>query len=163
IVQAANNANIHARPMRANARAIVIEAFCSAFRWLDELIADPRHTPETLALREGKTERSIKMTLSLAFLSPDIVKAAVEGRLPRGYGLRRLVRSSDGMAPAVASARTRVAGITNRPPALPCRPAGLPVDLHRSERVGRASYPQALFEIGPRGNMPKSSLGNENL
>ena len=27
------------------------------------------------------------MTVSLAFLAPDIVKAAVEGRLPRGYGL----------------------------------------------------------------------------
>jgi hypothetical protein len=31
------------------------------------------------------------MTLSLAFLAPEIVKAAVEGRLPRGYGLKRLV------------------------------------------------------------------------
>ena len=31
------------------------------------------------------------MTLSLAFLAPDIVKAAVQGRLPRGYGLKRLV------------------------------------------------------------------------
>jgi hypothetical protein len=30
------------------------------------------------------------MTLSLAFLAPDIVKAAVEGRLPRGFGLKRL-------------------------------------------------------------------------
>jgi site-specific DNA recombinase len=31
------------------------------------------------------------MTLSLAFLAPGIVKAAVEGRLPRGFGLKRLV------------------------------------------------------------------------
>jgi site-specific DNA recombinase len=31
------------------------------------------------------------MTLSLAFLAPEIVKAAVEGRLPRGFGLKRLV------------------------------------------------------------------------
>jgi hypothetical protein len=30
------------------------------------------------------------MTLSLAFLDPAIVKAAVEGRLPRGYGVSRL-------------------------------------------------------------------------
>ena len=41
--------------------------------------------------RSGKTDRSIRMTLSLAFLAPDIVKAAVEGRLPRGYGVKRLV------------------------------------------------------------------------
>jgi site-specific DNA recombinase len=31
------------------------------------------------------------MTLPLAFLAPEIVKAAVEGRLPRGFGLKRLV------------------------------------------------------------------------
>jgi site-specific DNA recombinase len=31
------------------------------------------------------------MTLSLAFLAPELVKVAVEGRLPRGYGLKRLV------------------------------------------------------------------------
>jgi site-specific DNA recombinase len=31
------------------------------------------------------------MTLSLAFLAPDIVKATVEGRPPRGLGLKRLV------------------------------------------------------------------------
>jgi hypothetical protein len=42
-------------------------------------------------LRDGKTDRSIRMILSLALLAPDIVKAAVKGRLPRGYGLRRLV------------------------------------------------------------------------
>jgi hypothetical protein len=44
------------------------------------------------------------MTLSLAFLDPDIVKAAVDGRLPRGYGLKRL-RPSDGMARPMAGAR----------------------------------------------------------
>ena len=30
------------------------------------------------------------MTISLAFLAPDLVKAAVEGRLPRGIGVERL-------------------------------------------------------------------------
>ena len=29
------------------------------------------------------------MTISLAFLAPDLVKAAVEGRLPRGIGVER--------------------------------------------------------------------------
>ena len=77
--------------MRANARAILIEALGNAHRWLDELLSDPRQTLETLASREGRTERSIRMTVSLAFLAPDIVKAAVEGRLPRGYGLKRLI------------------------------------------------------------------------
>jgi site-specific DNA recombinase len=91
IIQGAGDAEMNVRPMRANARAILIEALGDAHRWLDELLSDPRQTLASLASREGKTERSIRMTLSLAFLGPDIVKAVVEGRLPRGFGLKRLV------------------------------------------------------------------------
>jgi site-specific DNA recombinase len=71
--------------------AILVEALRDAHRWLDELLTDSRLTLESLASREGRTVRSIRMTLSLAFLAPEIVKAAVEGRLPRGFGLKRLV------------------------------------------------------------------------
>jgi site-specific DNA recombinase len=91
IIQGANDAKTYAPQMPANARAILIEALRNAHRWLDELFSDLRLTLESLASREGKTERSIRMTLSLAFLAPEIVKAAVEGRLPRGFGLKRLV------------------------------------------------------------------------
>jgi site-specific DNA recombinase len=87
IIQGTNDA----RPMPANARAILIEALRNAHRWLDELLSDPRLSLESLASRENRTVRSIRMTLSLAFLAPEIVKAAVEGRLPRGFGLKRLV------------------------------------------------------------------------
>jgi site-specific DNA recombinase len=91
IIQGANDAKIYARPMPANARVILIEALRDAHRWLDELLSDPRLTLESMASREDKSERSIRMTLSLAFLAPDIVKAAIEGRLPRGFGVKRLV------------------------------------------------------------------------
>ena len=91
IIQGANDAKTYARPMPANARAILIDALRDAHHWLDELLSDPRLALESLASREGKSERSIRMTLSLAFLAPEIVKAAVEGRLPRGFGLKRLV------------------------------------------------------------------------
>jgi site-specific DNA recombinase len=78
--------------MRANARLIVGSPLRDSHRWLGELLSDPRQTLESLALRKGKAERLIRMTLALALLiAPDIVKAAVEGRLPRGYGLKRLV------------------------------------------------------------------------
>jgi len=43
-----------------------------------------------LAKRERCTLRQINLTLSLAFLSPHLVKAAVEGRLPRGINIERL-------------------------------------------------------------------------
>ena len=45
---------------------------------------------DALALREGCSERSVRMTLSLAFLSPVIVQAILAGRLPRGIGISRL-------------------------------------------------------------------------
>ena len=40
--------------------------------------------------RERCTVRQINLTLSLAFLAPQLVKAAVEGRLPRGINIERL-------------------------------------------------------------------------
>ncbi len=91
IIQGVADSKTSVRPMRANARAILLDALRDAYRWLDELLSDPIQTLESLALREAKTDRSIRMTLSLAFLAPDIVKAAIGGRLPRGSGPKRLV------------------------------------------------------------------------
>src|ERR1700691_882195 len=76
--------------MRTKARLGLISGLRDAHRWLDELVTDPRQPIETIAAREGKTERSIRMTLSLAFLAPGIVEAAIEGNLPRGFGVTRL-------------------------------------------------------------------------
>jgi site-specific DNA recombinase len=90
IIQGIANGKI-SRPMRANARTLLVDALGDAHRWLDELLSDPRQTLSSLGLREHKTDRSIRMTLSLAFLAPNIVQAAIEGRLPRGCGLKRLV------------------------------------------------------------------------
>ena len=55
------------RAMRTKARDGFIKALHDAHRWLDELLFDPAQTIESLAIREGKNERSIRMTLSLAF------------------------------------------------------------------------------------------------
>ncbi len=79
------------RPMRAEARALLIDALRGANCWLDELTTDSSRTIESIAAREKKTERSARMTLSLAFLSPALVKAVIDGRLPRGFGVRRLM------------------------------------------------------------------------
>jgi site-specific DNA recombinase len=79
------------RPIRVRARAVFAESFRNAHRWLDELIKDPDQTVAGIAAREQKSERSIRMTLSLAFAAPPIVAAAMEGRLPRGFGSKRLM------------------------------------------------------------------------
>jgi site-specific DNA recombinase len=36
------------------------------------------------------TARKVNMTISLAFLAPDLVKAAIDGTLPHGMGVVRL-------------------------------------------------------------------------
>ena len=90
ILQGEGSQTASIRPMREKARVGVVEGLRDAHRWLDELLADPQQTVETIAAREGKTERSIRMTISLAFLAPAIVKAAIDGRMPRGLGVTRL-------------------------------------------------------------------------
>jgi len=73
------------------ARAVLIDALRDAHPWLDVLTTDSDRTVETLAAREGKTARWIRRTLSLVFLSQTLTKATIEGRLPRGFGIKRLM------------------------------------------------------------------------
>jgi site-specific DNA recombinase len=91
IIQGEGEPRSTIRPMRVLARAVFAESLRNAHRWLDELIKDPHQTIEAIAAREHKSERSIRMTLSLAFVAPPIVVAAIEGRLPRGFGAKRLM------------------------------------------------------------------------
>ena len=46
---------------------------------------------EALAAREGRSARSVTMLLSVAFLAPDLVKAIVDHRMPRGIGLTQMM------------------------------------------------------------------------
>jgi site-specific DNA recombinase len=91
IIQGQGEQSAAVRPMRTKARGVLIDALRDAHRWLDELTTDSSHTVESIAAREKKTERSIRLTMSLAFLSPDLVKAAIDGRLPRGFGVKRVM------------------------------------------------------------------------
>ena len=77
--------------MRTAARAVLTDALRDAHHWLDELTSSHNQTIESLAAREGRTERWIRRTISLAFLCPALVKAAIDGRLPRGFGVERLM------------------------------------------------------------------------
>jgi site-specific DNA recombinase len=79
-----------ARAIRSENRALLIASIARGRRWLDELITDPAANAESLATRDGCSVRKVNMTISLAFLAPDLVKAAIEGRLPHGMGVVRL-------------------------------------------------------------------------
>jgi len=79
-----------ARPIRSETRSLLIASIARGRRWLDELITDPEATIKGIATREGCSVRRVNMTISLAFLAPDLVKAAIEVRLPHGMGVARL-------------------------------------------------------------------------
>jgi len=81
---------VNLRPERAERRARLVCAIARGRRWLDEIMTGSISNPEQLAKRERCTTRQVNLMLSLAFLAPQLVKAAVEGRLPRGTNIERL-------------------------------------------------------------------------
>jgi DNA invertase Pin-like site-specific DNA recombinase len=78
------------RAMSSDTRSRLLAAIGKARRWLDELTSGRTPDIEALAAREDRSPRSAAMLLSLAFLAPDLVKAIVENRMPRGIGLTRM-------------------------------------------------------------------------
>jgi len=78
------------RPIRAETRATLIAAIVRGRRWLAEIVAGTVTTVEQIAARDKCSLRQVNMTISLAFLAPKLVQAAVEGRLPCGIGVTRL-------------------------------------------------------------------------
>ena len=98
----------HARPIRSETRATLVASIARGRRWLNELIDDAKANVESIAKRERCSVRQVNMTISLAFLAPDLVKAAIEGRLPRGIGVTRLRD-----APIEWSRQQAMLGLTN--------------------------------------------------
>jgi hypothetical protein len=78
------------RPIRAETRANLIASIAKGRRWLEEWTVGTVTSTEQIAARENCTIRQVNMTISLAFLAPALVQAAVEGRLPRGVGVANL-------------------------------------------------------------------------
>src|SRR5450631_2205008 len=78
------------RPTRIERRVRLVSAIARGRRWLDEIVAGSVTDVQQIASRQKCSVRQVKLTISLAFLAPDLVRAAVEGRLPRGIGVERL-------------------------------------------------------------------------
>jgi site-specific DNA recombinase len=91
IIQGDGDGPTDIRPMRVEAQRAFVATYRKARSWLDRLVADPNISIAALAASERRTERSIRQTLSLAFLDPSLAEATMDGRLPRGFGLKRLM------------------------------------------------------------------------
>ena len=77
--------------MEADERNRLALGIATARSWLDGLIKGNISDIGELAARHHRSERSIRQTLSLAFLDPALIDAACAGTLPRGYGVTRLM------------------------------------------------------------------------
>jgi hypothetical protein len=77
------------KPLRNEERLKFLRAITIARSLRDALLPVPQESIVAMASRHRKTERWARKHLTLAFLDPELVQAAVDGVLPRGYGLSR--------------------------------------------------------------------------
>jgi DNA invertase Pin-like site-specific DNA recombinase len=77
------------RPIKIERRAVLLRSIARGRAWL-EAVASGETTVEAIAVLHKCSRRHVNMTISMAFIAPGLVKAAVEGRLPRGIGIANL-------------------------------------------------------------------------
>jgi site-specific DNA recombinase len=78
------------RPIRSKARSRLLKGIAQGRLWLDQLIEGKIQDVNALASKQNVSEKTVRSTLSLAFLAPDIVQAAIDGKLPRGLGVAQM-------------------------------------------------------------------------
>ncbi|MGC1643817.1 MAG: hypothetical protein WA781_24790 [Pseudolabrys sp.] len=78
------------RPLNAERRASLLKSIARGRQWLNEIVFGAVHDVEQLAQRHKCSVRHVNMTISMAFIAPSLVEAAVQGRLPRGIGVASL-------------------------------------------------------------------------
>jgi hypothetical protein len=74
----------------AKTRASLVRSIARGRTWLRDIVSGKIRDVSMIATREKLIARSAMLTVSLAFLAPEIVEAAVEGRLRRHMGQRLL-------------------------------------------------------------------------
>ena len=87
ILPASTSSHPDPRPIRAETRAKLVAAIAKGRHWVSELIAGTVTNVEQIAAREKCSIRQVNRTITLAFIAPTLVQAAVDGRLPRGVGV----------------------------------------------------------------------------
>jgi site-specific DNA recombinase len=83
----------HNTPITPSRRDALLMAIAKARKWIDELAQGRLGSFAVLARREGKLERHIRLLAALAFVSPRIVSALLEGCAPVDLTLTKFVRA----------------------------------------------------------------------
>jgi site-specific DNA recombinase len=83
----------HNTPIRPGQREAVLIAIAKAREWMDDIAHGRVASFAAIARREGKVERHIRLLVPLAFLSPRIVSAILDGAAPADLCLTKLARA----------------------------------------------------------------------
>jgi hypothetical protein len=83
----------HNTPMQPSRRDALLIAIAKARRWVDDLAYGRTASFAAIARREGKVERHVRLLAPLAFVSPRIVSALLDGTAPADLTLTALAHA----------------------------------------------------------------------
>jgi site-specific DNA recombinase len=83
----------HNTPMKPSRREALLIAIAKARKWVDDLAHGRAASFAAIARREGKVERHIGLLAPLAFVSPRIVSALLDGTAPPDLTVTALARA----------------------------------------------------------------------
>jgi site-specific DNA recombinase len=83
----------HNTPIKPDRREAVLIAIAKARQWMEDFARGRVASFAAIARREGKVERHIRLLAPLAFLSPRIVSALLDGTAPADLTLTKLARA----------------------------------------------------------------------
>jgi site-specific DNA recombinase len=83
----------HNTPIKAGRREALLIAIVKARQWIDDLAHGRAASFAVIARQEGKAERHIRLLAPLAFVSPRIVSALLDGTAPADLTLTKLARA----------------------------------------------------------------------
>jgi hypothetical protein len=80
-------------PMKPETRVALLEAIAKARLWINDLVAGRAHTVAEIARQERKVERHVRLLALLAFVSPRLVSAIIEGSAGPDLTITALAKS----------------------------------------------------------------------
>jgi hypothetical protein len=81
------------KSMKAEQREALLSAIAKARRWIDDLVQGRSASFAEIAAQERKVERLIRLRIALAFTSPRIVAAIIDGSSPADLTVTKLANT----------------------------------------------------------------------
>ena len=131
-------------PIKATRREALLIAIAKARQWNDDLANGRAASFAVIAQREGKVERHVRLLAPLAFVSPRVVSALLEGTGPADLILTKLARAPNPLRGLVLRHRNHGAGE---------RAVGLSQLIQNREVIGVGDWYQVAW------NMPLRPVG----